>query len=119
MFRLILNELLATTPGALAAIFLDYDGETVDLVCDRDISDHELRIIGAYQGIFLMRLREICTSTQAGALRRMKLAFTDVTILSAELKDGYYFVLLVQPEASEALAWRGVERCRQQLLDEM
>ena len=48
MFRMILNELLATTPGALAALFLDYEGETVDLVCDRDLSDHDLRIIGAY-----------------------------------------------------------------------
>ena len=53
MFRLILDELLVTTHGALAALFLDFEGETVELVCDRDLSDHDLRILGAYQGIFL------------------------------------------------------------------
>ena len=47
VYRAILHELLATTSGAFAAIFLDYEGETVELVCDRDISDHDLRIIGA------------------------------------------------------------------------
>ena len=70
MFRLILDELLVTTHGALAAIFLDYEGETVELVCDRDLSDHGLRILGAYQGIFLTRLRTLCANAGAGQPHR-------------------------------------------------
>ena len=70
MFRLILDELLVTTHGALAALFLDFEGETVELVCDRDLSDHNLRILGAYQGLFLMQLRTLCANADAGEPQR-------------------------------------------------
>ena len=119
MFRLILNELLATTPGALAALFLDYDGESVDLACDRDLSDHDLRIIGAYQRIHLNSLGAIAGRTDGGSLYRMKLEFAALTILSSDLKDGYYLVLLADDTANEGLAWRRLERCREKLLAEM
>jgi hypothetical protein len=119
VFRLILDELLVTTHGALAAIFLDYEGETVELVCDRDLSDHNLRILGAYQGIFLDRLRDLCANVSAGEPRRFKLQFETMTVLSYDVKDGYYVVLLVDPSFNEGMAWRRLERCRERLIAEM
>lgn len=119
MFRLILDELLVTTHGALAALFLDYEGETVELVCDRDLSDHGLRILGAYQGIFLDRLRDLCAHAGAGMPRRFKLEFEAMSVMSYDVKDGYYVVLLVDASFNEGVAWRRLERCRQQLLTEM
>ena len=119
MFRLILDELLATTHGALAALFLDYEGETVELVCDRDLSDHNLRILGAYQGIFLMQLRTLCSNADAGTPTRFKLQFADNTVLSYDVQDGYYVVLLGDASFNEGVAWRRLERCRERLLLEM
>src|SRR6187431_2348563 len=119
MFRMILNELLATTPGALAALFLDYEGETVDLVCDRDLSDHDLRIIGAYQRIFFTRLDGIARRFDGGAPSRMKLEFAALTILSWDLRDGYCVVLITDMTSNEGLAWRSLDRCRNRLLTEM
>lgn len=119
MFRLILNEMLVTTAGALAALFLDYEGETVELVCDRDLNDHDLRILGAYQGIFLTRLRAMCSQTGAGEPQRFKIEFAENSVLSFDVKDGYYLVLLVDGTANEGLAWRKLERCRERLLAEM
>jgi hypothetical protein len=119
VFRLILDELLVTTHGALAAIFLDYEGETVELVCDRDLSDHGLRILGAYQGIFLTRLRTLCANAGAGQPHRFKLQFADTTVLSFDVRDGYFVVLLVDSSFNEGLAWRRMERCRQKLIAEM
>ena len=119
IFRNILDELLATTSGALAALFLDYEGETVQLVCDRDLSDHDLRIIGAYQGIFLSRLKELCNDLGAGAPQRFKIDFEKTTVLSCDLKDGYYVVLLLEPGANEGVAWHHLARCRERLLAEM
>lgn len=119
MFRLILDELLVTTHGALAALFLDYEGETVELVCDRDLSDHNLRILGAYQGIFLMQLRTLCSNAGAGEPQRFKLQFADNAVLSYDVKDGYYVVLLVDASFNEGVAWRRLERCRDRLLLEM
>ncbi|HEU4888105.1 MAG TPA: hypothetical protein VFV49_09480, partial [Thermoanaerobaculia bacterium] len=94
MFRLILHELVATTAGAQAALFLDWEGETVELACDHDLSDHELRIIGAYQGIFLDRLRALCAKVEAGQPRRYKIELETKVVLSYDVKDGYYIVLL-------------------------
>jgi hypothetical protein len=119
VFQLILNELVATTGGALAAIFLDYDGETVTLACDRDLSDHDLRVIGAYQGIFLTRLRSLCRENAMGEPHRIKFDYTRHTVLSYELKDGYYVVLLVDHTANEGISWRRLERAREKLLAEM
>ncbi len=119
VFRSILDELLATTAGAFAAIFLDFDGETVQLVCDRDISDHDLRIVGAYQGIFLSQLRELCERTKIGSPHRFKIEFSTTTFLSCDLKDGYYLVLLMDERANEALAWRKLDATREKILEEM
>jgi hypothetical protein len=119
VFRMILHELLATTSGSLAALFLDWEGETVELACEHDLSDHELRIIGAYQGIFLSRLRTLCATVEAGAPRRYKIELETRAVLSYDVKDGYYIVLLVDSSFNEGLAWRRLEECRDRLLAEM
>lgn len=119
MFHLILNQMLATTRGALAALFLDWEGETVELVCDRDLNDHDLRILGAYQGIFLGQLRGLCSNTGFGEPRRFKIEFAETSVLSFDVKDGYYLVLLVDASANEGIAWRKLERCRERLIEEM
>ena len=116
---MILHELVATTGGAFAAIFLDFEGETVELVCDRDLSDHDLRIVGAYQGIFLNRLREMCDRLAIGTPHRFKLEFRHTMFLSCDLKDGYYVVLLGDHRVNEGSAWQKLEECRQKLLQEM
>ena len=119
MFRLILHELLATTKGALAALFLDYEGETVELVCEHDLDDHNLRILGAYQGIFLTRLRTLCAGVGAGEPRRFKVEFEENAVLLSDIQDGYYLVLLVDRTFNEGSAWRQLERCREKLIAEM
>ncbi len=118
-FRSILDQLLATTAGAVAVIFLDFEGETVELVCDRDLSDHDLRIIGAYQGIFLSRLRDLCAEGKLGTPRRFKLEFEQNTIMSCDLKDGYYLVLLLDDKGNEGTAWHKLEKCRERVIAEM
>lgn len=119
MFREMLHELLATTAGAVAVIFLDFEGETVDLVCDRDLSDHDLRVIGAYHGLYLTTLRESCSKLRIGTLHRFKLEFETMTFLCADLKDGYYLVLLLDDKGVEELAWQRLEKTKARVLAEM
>lgn len=119
MFQLILNELLATTRGALAALFVDYEGETVGIVCDRDLDDHALRILGAYQVIFMDKLRTLCANAGAGQPLRFKIEFAETLVLSCDVKDGYYVVLFADATANEGTAWRKLDRCRERLIAEM
>jgi hypothetical protein len=121
VFRRILHELVLSTPGAIGALFLDYEGETVEMLHDRpfESEDHDIKVMGAYQGIFLMRLRELCEKTAIGTPHRFKVEFAEAKVLSCDLKDGYYLVFMVDRTANEGLGWRNLAKCRERLLAEM
>ena len=121
LFRTILLDLLHTTHGSLGAIFLDSEGETVEVITERpfDADDHDLRVIGAYQGIFLSQLQRMCETLRAGAPHRFKLEFEKMNVLSCDLKDGYYLVLVVDDSANEGVAWKQLERCRARIVQEL
>jgi predicted regulator of Ras-like GTPase activity (Roadblock/LC7/MglB family) len=120
-FRDILADLLQAAPGAIGAAFLDSEGESVEVVSARpfDTDDHELRVIGAYAGIFLSHLRRIASATDSGSARRFKIDFAASRIFCCELKDGYYIAAVADAAAVEGVVWKGLERCREALLAEM
>ncbi len=113
--------MLQMTRGSLGAIFLDSEGESVDVITERpfDADDHDLRVIGAYQGIFLSQLKRLCETLRAGAPRRFKIEFEKMNVLSCDLEDGYYLVLVVDESANEGVAWRELERCRERIVAEL
>ena len=121
MFDQILRDLVQSTPGAIGALFLDWEGETVGMVGERpfDADEHDLKIVGAYQGIFLTQLRELCARVDAGVPHRFKIDFEAARVLSYDLKDGYYVVLVVDASANEAVAWKHLEGCRARLILEL
>lgn len=51
-FQYILANLLAHNDGAVGVLFLDDTGETVDFACS-DYSPYQMRVVGAYVGIYL------------------------------------------------------------------
>lgn len=118
-FRHILYDLLAATDGAMGAAFLDWQGETVEALSYEHIEPDELRAFGAYQGIFLERLRRIASNAEAGKAKRFTIAYENAKVLSLDVNDGYYVVLLIHNEASEGLAWHRLEQCRERLIGEM
>ena len=120
-FQRILRGLLSRTHGSLGAIFLDSEGETVEAVTERpfDADDHDLRVIGAYQGIFLTRLRELAALMPVGTPTRFKVEFEKMSTLSCDIKDGYYLVLILDLDANEGIAWQRLLATREELLIEM
>jgi len=118
-FRRILRELLIETDGSLGAMFLDYEGETVACHTEHDLEEHDLKIIGAYQGIFLTQLRRLCGDMGVGQPQRFKIEFTGSKILSCSLKDGYYVVLVCEPDSNEGVAWHHLSVAAGHLLREM
>ena len=121
MFQEILQELVMSTPGAIGALFLDWEGESVEMLGARpfDADDHDLKILGAYQGIFLTQLREICQRLDAGTPHRFKVEFASTKVLSCDLSEGYYLVLVVDATTNEGLAWQRLEWGRERLLEAM
>ena len=121
LFRRILLDLLQSTRGSLGAIFLDSEGESVEVITERpfEADDHDLRVIGAYQGIHLSHLKRLCDALRAGAPQRFKIEFEKMNVLSCDLRDGYYLVLVVDDSANEGIAWRQLETCRARIVQEL
>ena len=121
MFQQILLELLQSIDGALGALFLDWEGESVEVITERpfDADDHDLRVIGAYQGIFRAQLRKLCEEMDAGHPQRLKMEFEKTKVLTCDLKDGYYLVLILEATTNEGAAWHHLEACRHRLLAEI
>jgi hypothetical protein len=113
--------MLQETDGGIGAVFLDHEGEAVELWAERpfDIGLDGLKAIGAYQGIHLSDLGRLCARTESGTPLRIATHFENATVLSCALVDGYYLVVVLDPATNEGLAWNRVLRCRERLLAEM
>lgn len=118
MYNTILHNLLNGFHGCIGAMFLDYEGEAVSIV-SQYFPHYDLQVIGAYEGIFLDRVNRISTESGLGPTERFTIRCGNTMLLNWVLKDGYYLVFVLQTWASEALAWRRMEICREELLKEM
>src|SRR5215210_5993318 len=67
-FEYILASLLAEIHAA-GVLFLDGTGETVDVVCS-DFTPYEMRVLGAYLGIYLKQVGNALDGWSMGRRRR-------------------------------------------------
>jgi predicted regulator of Ras-like GTPase activity (Roadblock/LC7/MglB family) len=99
-YLLILERLLRAVAGARAALLLDPNGEVVVEAGTRDLRH---RLIGAYQGIALAAARRAAERHDVGAISQFCGRYVGGTVALTSLKDDYYLVVLLAPEASLAL----------------
>jgi len=113
--------MVASTEGALGAIFADFEGEAVEVLTERpfEADVHDLRVVGAYQGIAMQRLRIVCANAAIGEPVRFGIDYTTMHVLSCDLKDGYYVVLILDPTANEGVSWHRLMQCRDELMREI
>jgi predicted regulator of Ras-like GTPase activity (Roadblock/LC7/MglB family) len=93
MFQYVLANLLANNDQALGALFLDDNGETVDLAC-AGYTPYQMRVVGAYLGIYLRQLEKVLTGTEVGQPRMIHIEKKAIHIYAMPLPDRYYLVLV-------------------------
>lgn len=103
-FQYVLAELLAKVPAAVATVFLDDSGETIE-VATTDFSPEELKILGAYFGISLRQARGLVETTRLGNLEFVYLRQGKLNLHAVCMPDDYCLVL-VQSAPSSATAAR-------------
>ena len=118
-FQYVLANLLAHNDHALGALFLDGTGETVDLACGTDFSPYEMRVIGAYLGIYLRQLERLLSSNDLGEARMIHIEKKALHIYVVPLPEGYHLALVqghpaMVAHAKETMAL-AVEQLRQEL----
>jgi hypothetical protein len=106
VFQYVLANLLANNDHALGALFLDGSGETVDLACGAGFSPYDMRVIGAYLGIYLRQLEKVLANNDLGEPRVIHIEKKAVHIYVVPLPDGYHLALVQKHPAlvSRALA---------------
>ena len=102
-YQRILDELVRSVRGAQGALLLDSEGE---VVVQAGARDYRHKLIGAYQGIALSVANRIGRRHGAGAVQAVTCRYTAAVVVMRPLKDGYYFVLSVAPDALIAEAER-------------
>jgi predicted regulator of Ras-like GTPase activity (Roadblock/LC7/MglB family) len=115
-YRRILEALLGRIPGARTALLLDVQGEVV--VGAGDLGERQ-RLIGAYQGIALGMLSRAAQRVGGGEVKALVSRHAGGSVVLATLKDGYYLVISLGPEALTAVAARQCEAAREKLNQEI
>ena len=118
MFQFVLANLLANNNDALGALFLDGTGETVDLAC-ADFSPYEMRVIGAYLGIYLRQLERVLANNELGETRMIHIEKRALHIYVVPLPDGYHLALVQRHPALVGRARESLNDAVQQLVREL
>lgn len=99
-FTAVLRELCSSVPGARGAVFVDYEGESVQrAVLDETLSAYDLDVAGAHAAPIL--------AAAAGACRFLRLHGVEGCTYIHAVKDDYSVVLITRPDVLTAQAtWR-------------
>ncbi|HEY7954749.1 MAG TPA: roadblock/LC7 domain-containing protein [Polyangia bacterium] len=113
----ILREMVERVPGAVGAIFADWEGEAVDQFAH--IPPLDIQLVGAHWGIVFNVAKRSLARVGAGAVEELWVEGERALVLVRRVTDRYYVVLATTPSAHLGTARRELERSAQTLLGEM
>jgi predicted regulator of Ras-like GTPase activity (Roadblock/LC7/MglB family) len=117
-FEYLLADLIARNEGTVGVLFVDDSGETVDLACS-EASHYQMKVVGAYVGIYLRQMQEFLRTFGCGEARWLHIEKESLHIYVTPLPDGYHLVLVQRAPASVARAQRTLEQAAAELRREL
>lgn len=117
-FQRELDAVLRDVPGALGVILVDFEGEAV-IGAVHGISNYELKVVGAYGGIFRDQIRRLCRETGLGRPQTFTINGSECRLLSEDLKDGYHLVLVAGTSTQLTRAAERLRECAEILKHEL
>ena len=103
-------------PGARAALVLDAAG---DVVVESGARDDRSRLVGAYQGIAFGEAQRAATREGGGSVQEVVSRYERGAVILQPLRDGYYLVFVLGPEASLALGRQRLRPARARMIQEL
>lgn len=117
-FADILQRMVERVPGALGAIFADWDGEAVDQFA-HELSTLDIQLAGAHWGVVLTLAKARLRDSGAGEIEEMWIEGERGLVLLRQVTSRYYVVLTAAPSAHLATARRELASSAKILLGEM
>lgn len=96
-YQSLLDRLVQGVDGAQCALLLDSEGE---VVVEAGAGGERHRLIGAYQGIALTRVRDTGERYDSGPIDHILCRYFFGHVILRPLKDGYYLVMSMAPDAN-------------------
>ena len=116
-FADILKSIVESVPGALGAIFADWEGEMVDQFAH--IPPIDIQLVGAHWGVVLNQTARSTAVCGFGQVKELLIEGERGMVLIRCVTDRYYVVLTAKSEVHLATARRELERGAATLLGEM
>ena len=117
-FKPILQRALEHVPGALAAIFADWEGEAVDCVA-KGVKE-EMLIVAAHYGVILNHVQSVLHLTHFGEAEEVILQHQKLDLIVRAVDKDYYVVLAVNAAGAHlATALREIAAAARALRAEM
>ena len=116
-FADILKNLVESVPGALGAIFADWEGEMVDQFAH--IPAIEIQLVGAHWGVVLMQTNQRTEPLGFGRVEELTVEGERATVLIRKVTNEYFVVLTAKHDVHLATARRALQRGADILRGEM
>ena len=104
-FTRILRHTVENVPGALGAIFADWEGEAIGSFAPK-IGHDELLIIGAHFGVILNHVQSALHLTHFGEADEIIFQHQKIDLIIRSIDRDYYVVLAIEAGAHLATALR-------------
>ena len=118
-FTSILRRTVERVPGAIGAVFADWDGEAVDHVNVTRGPDTELLMIGAHYGVVLNHVQSALHLFHFGEAEEIILQHARMDLVLRAVRRGYFIILATAAGAHLATARREVLAAASALASEM
>lgn len=102
-YQSLLDRLTRAVAGVRGALLLDQTGE---LVLSSGSPDESQHLLAAYHGIALAALHRMASRYQMGAVELVVCRYERGHVILRPLRDGYYLVFSLVPDADLARALR-------------
>jgi hypothetical protein len=116
-FKSILQRIVERVPGAVGAIFADWDGEAVDHFGSRD--KENMLLIAAHYGVILKHVQAFLHLTHFGEAEEIILLHQQLELVVRAVAEDYYVVLALGAGGHLATALREVGAAASALRAEM
>ena len=116
-FGRILKGMVDRVPGALGAVFADWEGEPVDQFSH--VPALEIQIVGAQWGLVLAQSAPALKRMGAGTIDEMWIETEQAWVLVQRVTDQYFVVLATRKQTHLGIALREIESAAELLRREM
>lgn len=116
-FRVILQRAVERVPGAVGAVFADWDGEAVDHFTRSNKDD--MLILAAHYGVILNHVQSALHLSHFGEAEEVILLHEKIDLIVRAVAQHYFVVLVVGADAHLATALREAHAAASALRVEM